>query len=214
MELTSLVGCPAVSACPVGRPAHPRECHLYHDICAAAWDMSASSSLGARSTDSGSGSTLRRLKLQGRARGRRYWPIRSTPSRPPARRSAEQAAADVATAGGDLTELVEQAHGGRVGRSQFAGGRQASGAKRHGGVQQALHQVVGGVLERRPSAVGNRTEAQTNPSGELLDGQERREGRHERVYPRTIPRKRPPGSRYRTPACVPAWTGRRIIPPG
>jgi hypothetical protein len=35
-------------------------------------------------------------------------------------RSAEQTVADIAARGGDIAELVEEAHGGQVGRSQFA----------------------------------------------------------------------------------------------
>jgi len=104
------------------------------------------------------------------------------------RRSAEEALADVAASRGDLAELVEEAHGRRVGRSQFAGGLQAAGAKRHGVAQQALHQVVGGVLQCRPGAVGERAKAQANPPGKLLDGQGWREREHK-------------------PACTPNGTG-------
>jgi hypothetical protein len=92
--------------------------------------------------------------------------------------SAEQALADVAAAGGDFTELVEEAHGSQVGRSQLAGGGQAAAAQRHGVAQQALDQVIGGVLEGGPSAVGERAKAQANPAGEFVDGQGWRERGH------------------------------------
>jgi hypothetical protein len=92
--------------------------------------------------------------------------------------SAEQALADVAASSGDLAELVEEAHSGQVGRSQLAGGGQAAGANCHGVAQQALHQVIGGVLEGGPSAVGEGAKAQANPAGEFVDGQGWRERGH------------------------------------
>src|SRR5829696_4442025 len=92
--------------------------------------------------------------------------------------SAEEALADVAAAGGDFAEFVEEAHDGQVGWSQLAGGGQAAGAKRHGVAEQALDQVVGGVLEGGPSAVAERAKAQANPAGEFVDGQGWRERGH------------------------------------
>ena len=86
-------------------------------------------------------------------------------------RSAEQVAADVAASGGDLAEFVEVVHGGKVGWGQLARGPDAGGPERHDIGEQALHEVVGRVLQRGPVAVGEIAEAQSNPSRGLLDGQ-------------------------------------------
>jgi hypothetical protein len=52
-----------------------------------------------------------------------------TAARPWMGLSAEQALADVAAKSGDLAELVEEAHGGQVGRSQLAGDREVGDAR-------------------------------------------------------------------------------------
>ena len=68
-------------------------------------------------------------------------------------------AADVAASGGDLAELVEVVHGGQVGWGQLARGPDAGGPKRHGINEQALHEVVGRVLQREPIATSEITKA-------------------------------------------------------
>jgi hypothetical protein len=73
--------------------------------------------------------------------------------------SAEYVAADVAAGGGDLAQLVEEVNGGQVERAQLACGPDAAGPKCHGVGEQALDQVVGGVLEGGPVAVGEAAKA-------------------------------------------------------
>jgi hypothetical protein len=74
-------------------------------------------------------------------------------------------------AGGDLAQLVEQVHGGQLRRSQLRGNPEAAGPYRHGVGEQALDQVLGGILEGGPIAVGETATPQPNPSRQLLDGQ-------------------------------------------
>jgi hypothetical protein len=100
--------------------------------------------------------------------------------------SAEQATADVAAGGGDLAQLVEEVHGSQVGWPQLGRGPEATGSERHGVGEQALDQVVGGVLEGGPVAVGKTAKAEPNPSGGFLDGQGQWFGGH-------IPRVPPTG---------------------
>ena len=54
------------------------------------------------------------------------------------RGSAEQAAADVTAGGGDLTQLVEELHGGQVGWGQLERRSEAAGPKRDDIGEQAL----------------------------------------------------------------------------
>src|SRR5829696_2423154 len=106
------------------------------------------------------------------------WSRASKPHSPTAPRAeelsgrlAEQAAADVAAGGGELAQLVEQVHGGQVGRGHLERGAQAAGPEGHGVCEQALDQVGGGVLEGEPVAVGKAAEAEPDASGGFLDGQ-------------------------------------------
>jgi hypothetical protein len=88
-----------------------------------------------------------------------------------ARWLAEQAAADVAAGGGDLAQLVEEVHGYEIGWPQLARGPHAAGPECHGAGEQALDQVIGGVLEGGPVAVAKPAKTKPNSSGRLLDGQ-------------------------------------------
>jgi hypothetical protein len=59
----------------------------------------------------------------------------------------------------------------RSGGPSSTGAPEAAGPKRHGVGQQALDQVVGGVLEGGTVVVGKTAKAEPNPSGGFLDGQ-------------------------------------------
>jgi hypothetical protein len=86
-------------------------------------------------------------------------------------RSAEHMIADVAAGGGDLAQLVEEVDRGQVERAQLACGPDAAGPNCHGIGEHALNQVVGGVLEGGPVAMGEAAKAKPNTSGGFLDGQ-------------------------------------------